>query len=137
MGPEANVTPEDGNSFNPIGRAMIALVLGISIVILLNLFNRGGHFTLLSALFGILLYGLLSTLDWLLKHQGGRKKPPHNPTKEEQLPLRTIVAYLWRGFLSSALKVLAGFLGLLLLPHHTIGFLSQNGNGEQNTDVNL
>ena len=65
MGSESHATPEDDNSFNPSGRAMIALMLGISIVILLNLFHRGGHFTLLSALFGILLYGLLSTVNWL------------------------------------------------------------------------
>lgn len=127
MDSEVNSPPKDDSTFNPIGRTMIALVLGFSIVILLNLFNRGGHFALLSAIFGILLYGLLIALNWLLERRRGQKKTSRGPTDGPKT-LREVIARIWRELLFFALEALVGFLGLLFLPdQQSLLFAAING----------
>jgi len=104
------------NTLNPAGRAVIALLLGISIILLLNILNRGGWFALLSAFFGILLYSVLVLWQWLREQRRGHQKPHSCPVGDGPEAQRAAMSALYRGFLIYGLQAIAGVVGLLLLP---------------------
>ena len=95
--PQPAEEPENSDTLNPIGRAMIALLLGICIVLILNILNRGGWFALLSALFGMLLYGALVILQWLSGRNPNPKKPHPGPVGDGPEAQRAAVSALGRG----------------------------------------
>lgn len=118
MEPKGNGTqppqPEDGGPFNLLGRAPIALVLGIGVVLILNLLNRGGWFALLSALFSILLYIVLVIVQGLRTPRGSQ--PSSGTAPEEQEVRQAVRAVLFRGVPLAGLEAIVGGVGLFFLP---------------------
>lgn len=106
--------PEDHDPFNLLGRAPIALVLGVCIVLILNLFNRGGWFALLSALFSILLYVVLVIVQGLRNPRS--PQPSSDPVPAEQEGRQAVMAVIFRGLPIAGLQAIVGGVGLFFLP---------------------
>jgi hypothetical protein len=118
MEPEGNGTqppqPEDHGSFNFLGHMPMALLLGVGIVLILNLLNRGGWFALLSALFGILLSIILIIVQRVRNPQNPR--PSSGPVPEGQERRQAVLAVIFRGLPLAGLQAIVGGVGLFLLP---------------------
>ena len=118
MEPEGNGTqpPEsqEHDAFNLLGRAPIALVLGVCVVLILNLFNRGGRFALLSALFSILFYLVLILVRGIRHPQS--PPPSSGPAPEEQEVRQAVMAVIFRGLPIAGLQAIVGGVGLFFLP---------------------
>lgn len=118
MEPEGNGTqpPEsdDHNQFDLVGRVPIALVLGICVVLLLNLFNRGGWFALESALFSILLYFVLIIVQGLRHPQSSA--PSSGLIPEGQEVRQAVRAVILRGLPKACAEAIVGGVGLFFLP---------------------
>jgi hypothetical protein len=119
MEPEGNGTQppesEDHDRFNLVGRAPIALVLGVCVVLILNLFNRGGRFALLSAFFSILFYLVLIIVQGLRHPEG--PAPSSGPVPEGQEVRQAVMALIFRGLPYACVQTIVGGVGLFFLPN--------------------
>ena len=114
--PEDASTPEGRKPLKLVLGILLALIPGITIVLILNILNRGGWFSLLSGLSGMLLYSLLVFVEWISGRSLGRntRHQNRNIVGPEARQAFVKIAIPW--LLIYGLLAVAGGIGLFFLP---------------------
>jgi hypothetical protein len=94
---------------------LLALVPGISIVLILNIFNHGGWFALLGGLSGMLLYSLLALVQWVFGIRLVPGTPSQNRTLVGAEAQRAFLVMVCPWLLIYALLTVGGVVGLFFL----------------------
>lgn len=114
--PEDASVPGGRNPLKLVLGVLRALVPGVAIVLILNILNRGGWFSLLSGLSGMLLYSLLVFVEWISGQSLGRKTQHQgrNIVGQEARQAFLKMAIPW--LLLYGLLTVTGGVGLFFLP---------------------
>ena len=105
----------DRNPLKLVLGVLLALIPGMSIVLILNVLNRSGWFSLLSGLSGMVLSSLLTFVQWISGRSLRRKTPHSNQDKVGPEARQAFLVQTGPWLLLYGLLAIAGGLGLFFL----------------------
>lgn len=115
--PHLAEAPRSRNPFKLVLGILLALVPGISIVLILNILNRSGWFSLLSGLSGMLLYSVLVFVQWISgRSLGWRGSQNQNQNLEGPPTRQALLVQMCPVLLLYGLLGIAGAVGLFFIP---------------------
>lgn len=113
--PESRALPAERKPLKLVRGFLLGLVPGISITLLLPIFNHSGWFALLGGVFGMLLYDGLVFVEWLFDRSLGRKKTPQRQDIVGEAARQAFVALVWPWILIYGLLAIGAGTGLFSL----------------------